>query len=59
MAEMTNLQVAEMDMEQIRAAFRRAAEMQREHKAITWEHGTDLVNIIALHGNRIADRLTN
>lgn len=59
MSEMTNLQVAEMDMEQIRAAFRKAADMQRENKAITWEHGIDLVNIIALHGNKIADRLTN
>lgn len=59
MSELTSEQVEKMDMEEIRKRFRTAADFQRDHKAITWEHGTDLVNIIAVHGNRIADRLTN
>lgn len=51
--------VEKMTMDDIRSAFRRAAEFQRNHKAISWEHGTDLVNIIAYHGDGIADRLTS
>lgn len=59
MAEMTTAQVEKLTMDEIRDRIRTAAKYQAEHKAITWEHGTDLVNIIAVHGERIADRLTN
>ena len=57
MAEMTNHEVGRMDLQSIAQAFRRAAEYQQAHKAITWEHGTDLVNIVARHGEIIADAL--
>ena len=57
MAEMTYRDIARMDLQSIAQAFRRAAEYQQAHKAITWEHGTDLVNIVARHGEIIADAL--
>lgn len=59
MSELTDEQVTKLSMDDIRAMMRRAAEFQREHKGITWEHGTDLINMLAVHGDRIADRLTN
>lgn len=35
--------------------FERAAKMQAEHRAITYEHGVSLVNIVGTHGSKIAD----
>jgi hypothetical protein len=55
MAEMTREQIESMSLADILARFRRAAQYDREHIAITWEHGQDLVNIIAVHGDKIAD----
>lgn len=57
MAELTTQQVANMTDDQIVAHLQRAALFQREHRAITWEHGADLVNIAAIHGDRIADAM--
>lgn len=57
MAEMTSKQVRKLDTAAIVRQLRYAAEMQRSHRAITWEHGTDLVNIVAIHGDRLADAL--
>ncbi len=59
MAEMTKGQIENMTMEDIRAYFRTATDYECEHKTITWEHGADIVNIVAIHGSSIADRLTN
>lgn len=57
MAEMTTRQVELLSNEEIAARCERAALYQREHKAITWEHGTDLVNIVAIHGDTLAAAL--
>lgn len=50
-------QVRQMTDEQIIERLRRAARFQRENKSITWEHGTDLVNIVAFHGDNLARAL--
>ena len=57
MAEMMREQVQKLTDDQIAARLRTAARFQREHKAITWEHGTDLVNIVAEHGDKLAEAL--
>lgn len=59
MAEMTKQQVERLTTADIAKKLRTAAEFERTHKAITWEHGTDLVNIVAVHGDKIADALVN
>lgn len=59
MAEMTMKQVREMGDAQIASILRVAASCEREHTAITFEHGTLLVNICAYHGDKIADRLSH
>ncbi len=54
---MTNLakeQIRNMTDPQIIAYLKRAALFEREHREITWDDGFDLVNIVAVHGDRIA-----
>ena len=51
---MTPDSIRNMTDPQIVAFLKRAALFQRDHKEITWDHGTDLVNIVAIHGDRIA-----
>lgn len=55
MAELTTERVSKMTHRQIVAYLREAARRQREHVAITWEFGLYIVNIIAIHGDLIAD----
>lgn len=55
---LTTSQAQAMTDDQIIAHLQRAALFQREHKAITWEHGADLVTIVAVHGDRIAKAMT-
>jgi len=50
-------QVREMGAWQIAGALRLAASYQRDNTAITYDHGTLLVNICAAHGERLADSL--
>jgi hypothetical protein len=57
MAEMTRERVQKLTDDEIASSLRTAARFQREHKAITWERGTDLVNIVAEHGDKLADAL--
>ncbi len=57
MAGLTTEQVKSMTPETIITWFRQAARFQRENKAITWEHGSDLVSIVAIHGDLIADHM--
>ena len=54
---MTREQVEALTHPQIVQVIRLAAEYDRTNKAITWEHGTDIVNIIAMRGDEIADVL--
>lgn len=51
---LTTAQVKAMTDDQIIAHLKRAALFQRENKAITWEHGADLVTIVAVHGDKLA-----
>lgn len=55
MAEMTTEQVKRLDMREIGKIFRESARKERTHEAVTNEYGIDLVNIIAVHGDRLAD----
>lgn len=57
MTEMTHKQVADMTTTEIAVHLRRAAAFQRENRAITWEHGYDIVSIVATHGDRLAEAL--
>ena len=57
MPELTKNQVRVMDDADIADRLRRAADMERGHIGITYEHGVDLVNIVAVHGYRLADGL--
>lgn len=43
--------------EQIIATLRHAAMCERNHKGITYDHGTTLVDLVAYHGDRLADAL--
>lgn len=54
MSEMTLEQIQKLTLGKAALIIRRAAQLQREHRAITWEFGTDLVNIAAIHGDAIA-----
>ena len=58
MAEMTKDQIRQMGTLDIIIQLRRAVLYERSHKAITWEHGVDIVNIIAVHGDKIANTLS-
>lgn len=57
MAEMTKTQVRDMTAKDIAAALRRAFKLEDTNKAITFEHGWDLINIVAIHGEALADAL--
>jgi hypothetical protein len=57
MADMTTEQVKRLDMRQISRIFRETARKQRGHEAVTYEDGLDLVNIVAVHGDRLADAI--
>ncbi len=57
MAERTKEQTLALTRDQIILALKRATHCERMHKGITWEHGTDLVNLCALHGDIMADAL--
>lgn len=57
MAEMTSEQVRKLDTAAIIKQLRYAAALNRSNRSITWEHGTDLVNIVAIHGDALADAL--
>jgi len=57
MSEMNSQHIREMSDRRIAARLRSAAKLQREHQSITWEDGTDLVNIVAIHGDRLAEAL--
>lgn len=39
--------------------FRRVASLHREHRAVTWEHGVKLVNLLGEHGDVIANALAD
>ena len=54
MSEMTPELIARMTLGEIAARFRVAADFQRAGSAITWEHGSNLVSIVAHHGDLIA-----
>jgi hypothetical protein len=55
MSEMTASEVKRLDMRTIGKIFREAARKERAHESITVEYGNDLINIIAVHGDRLAD----
>lgn len=57
MSELTTREVANLNAADTARFFREAARRQRENKEITWEYGTGLVNIAAVHGDRIADAI--
>lgn len=52
---MTPQQIKQLDMRAIAKIFRETARKQHAHEAITHEYGVDLVDIIAMHGDRLAD----
>ena len=54
---LTSTQVRAMTDDQIISHLERAALFQREHKAVTYDHGLDLVNIVAIHGDKLARAL--
>ena len=54
---MTSDQVRALTPAEIVRHLRVAAECERNNKAITWEHGWDLVTICAVHGDMLADAL--
>ncbi len=49
--------VKRLQMREIEAIFREAARRQRAHEAITHEYGNDLIEVVAVHGDRIADAI--
>jgi len=55
MAEISSSAARAMGASEIAEQFERAAKMQQEHQAITYEHGVSLVNIVGAHGSKIAD----
>ena len=57
MVEMTTKQIRDMGSAQIAGILRLAAAYEREHTVITFDHGTLLVNVCAIHGDRLADGL--
>lgn len=50
-------QIRDMTDDQIIASLCQAAVFEREHTGITYEHGLDLVNIVAVHGDKLAAAL--
>ena len=42
---------------EITRIFKEAARKEREHEAITWEFGTDLVSIVTYYGDLLAEAL--
>lgn len=58
MADMTTAQVKRLDMREISKIFRETARKERGHEAVTYEDGLDLVNIVAIHGDRLADAIS-
>ena len=51
----TKKQIRNMSAVQIIAAIRVAAMLEKNNKAITYDAGVELVNVIAIHGDKIAD----
>lgn len=51
---LTATQARAMTDDQIIAHLERAALFQREHKAITFDHGRDIITIVAVHGDKLA-----
>ena len=43
--------------EQIIATLRTVAMMERNHKGITYEHGVEIINMVAKWGDRLADAM--
>ncbi len=56
MTEMTRIQAAQLPDAEIAGYIRRIAMMDQRNVGITHEDGWTLINIIAAHGQRIADR---
>lgn len=54
MMEMTTEQVRALTPAQVIAIFLEAHRKGRNHEAITWEFGNDLVTIVEQHGDKIA-----
>ncbi len=57
MEELTREQIKKMTPAKIHGMLRTAARYEREHKGITFEHGTNLINLVAVHGDQLANRL--
>ena len=57
MGERAKDQIAAMTDDQIVAFLRTVARYERDHIVITFDHGTDIINVIALYGDRLADAL--
>ena len=57
MPERMRKDIRAMPLADVATAFRNAARFERKHFAITFEHGTDLVNMVALHGDATADAI--
>lgn len=56
-AEMMKEDINDLADSDIARLFSEAARREQCHEAITWEFGTDLVNIVAVHGKRIAAKI--
>ena len=54
MSEITSSAARALSVEQIARELFKAAEFQSWNKAITYEHGVSLVNIVATHGKQLA-----
>ena len=57
MPEMTRAQIMKLNQNEITRIFKEAARKEREHEAITWEFGTDLVSIVTYYGDLLAEAL--
>ncbi len=56
MAEMTREQAQQLSDVEIAGYLRRVSMMDQRHIGITHEDGWTLINIVAVHGERIDDR---
>ena len=59
MPEQTKEQIQRMRTSDIVRELRRAARYEREHIGITFEHGWDIINLVAIHGEALAGALEN
>ena len=54
---MTTEEAKKLTTDEIAKYFREAARAERGNYGVTWEYGCDLITIIAVHGDVLADAI--